>query len=292
MTTTLVTGANSGIGRATALELAGQGHDVFASMRNTDKAAKLLELASAAGVRVEVVQLDVSDDASVRDGVASVLERAGSIDVLVNNAGVGYNAVTEDLDLDRTREVFEVNFFGLIRCAQAVLPQMRERGSGHIVNVTSITGKIAALAQTAYSSSKWAAECASEALAQELAPFGIRVSIIEPGVTRTAILPKNSDSPGDSAYDMAYRRLFSFYAAGIAANVQPDVVARTIHEAITDPTPRLRYTCAWGGDTIPEGRERMSDEEWVALGAITDDATYAKEFSSHFGVDVTPFVEG
>jgi NAD(P)-dependent dehydrogenase (short-subunit alcohol dehydrogenase family) len=238
-----------------------------------------------------VVTLDVTDDDSVRSGVADVLNKAGRIDVLVNNAGIGYNAVTEDLDLDRTREVFEVNFYGLIRCAQAVLPQMRERGSGHIINVTSIAGRIAALAQTAYSSSKWAAEAASEALAQELAPFGIRVSIIEPGVTRTATLPKNSDSPGNSAYEMAYRRLFSFYAAGIAANVQPDVVARTIAQAITDPTPRLRYTCAWGGASIPDGRARMSDEEWVALGAIADDDAYAKEFSSAFGVDMSPFGE-
>jgi NAD(P)-dependent dehydrogenase (short-subunit alcohol dehydrogenase family) len=245
-------------------------------------------MAAAAGVTVHPVALDVTDDASVRAGIGEVLERAGRIDVLVNNAGIGYNAVTEDLDIDRCREVFETNFYGIVRCSQAVLPQMRERRSGHIVNVTSIAGKIAAIAQVAYTSSKFAAECLSDSMAQELAHYGIRVSIIEPGITKTAIMAKNADSPEGTVYDWAYRREFQFYAAGLQSNVSPDAVADVIHEAITTDKPKLRWTCAWGAEELIDGRARISDDDWVALGAIDDDQAYFQRFSELFKLDIAP----
>jgi NAD(P)-dependent dehydrogenase (short-subunit alcohol dehydrogenase family) len=288
MTVTVVTGSNSGIGRSTAIRLAQAGHEVYGTMRDPARGGKLAELAAAAGVTVHPVALDVTDDASVRTGIAEVLEQAGRIDVLVNNAGIGYNAVTEDLDIERCREVFETNFYGIVRCSQAVLPQMRERRSGHIVNVTSIAGKIAAIAQVAYTSSKFAAECLSDSMAQELAHYGIRVSIIEPGITKTAIMAKNADSPEGTIYDWAYRREFQFYAAGLTANVLPDAVAETIHEAVTTDAPKLRWTCAWGADELIEGRARISDDDWVGLGAIQDDQAYFERFSELFGLDVSP----
>jgi NAD(P)-dependent dehydrogenase (short-subunit alcohol dehydrogenase family) len=193
MTNTLVTGANSGIGRATALKLAAEGHTVFAGMRSLAKGTKLMEMAGDLDVRPVVI--DVADDASVAACADVVREAVGALDVLVNNAGVGMNAVTEDIDIAAAQSVMNVNVWGAVRCVQAFVPAMRERGSGHVVNITSIAGLISAIGQAVYVGSKFAFEGMSESLAQELAPFGLKVSIIEPGVTRTAILPKNEGHP-------------------------------------------------------------------------------------------------
>jgi NAD(P)-dependent dehydrogenase (short-subunit alcohol dehydrogenase family) len=278
----LITGANSGIGRAAAIRFAASGHRVLAAMRDTGKAEKLLGLASDAGAPVELLQLDVTDDESVRRGI----EQAGRVDVLVNNAGIGWNATVEDIDVSAAKVVFETNFWGVIRCTQKVLPQMRERGEGTIINVSSIAGRVALLAQPVYASSKWALECLSENLAQEVAPFGIRVIVVEPGVTRTAILPKNLQYPKPTAYEPAYRRLLQFYSAGIEANVRPEVVAEVILRAFTDQEPRLRYACAWGSAELLDGRERMSDQEWVDLGTAESDEDYYGEFRRLFGLDL------
>jgi len=285
MQSVLITGANSGIGRATAVRLAAAGHRVFAAMRDTGKATKLLDLATKADCEVTPIALDVTDDASVRRAVESVLAE-GPLDVLVNNAGIGWNATTEDIDIDAARIVFETNYWGAIRCIQSVLPGMRERGSGHIVNISSVAGRIAAIGQVVYASSKWALECLSENLVQEVAPFGIRVTVIEPGVTRTAILPKNVGYPEPTAYGAAYRRMLQFYAKGIEADVRPDAVAETILEALSDPKPRFRYTCAWGGAELPAGRTRATDEEWIALGAAASDDEYYDAFERMFGLDL------
>jgi NAD(P)-dependent dehydrogenase (short-subunit alcohol dehydrogenase family) len=131
-------------------------------------------------------------------------------------------------------------------------------------------------------------ECMSENLAQEVTGFGIRVSVIEPGVTRTAILPKNVDYPEPTAYGTAYRRMMSFYAAGMMANVKAEEVAEVVHEALTTDRPRFRYQCAWGGDGIPLGRARMSDQEWIDLGAAATDEEYYERFQHHFGLDIRP----
>ncbi len=288
-TVSVVTGANSGIGRATAIHLATLGHEVHGSVRNLDSAAKLRAMAEEAGVEVQLFVMDVARDDSVRTGMAEVLERAGRVDVLVNNAGVGGNAVMEECPTELYNDVFNVNVCGAVRCAQAVLPSMRERGSGAIVNVTSITGRFAAIAQQPYVASKWALEGATEGLAQEVAPFGIRVAIIEPGVTKSAIFAKNVDAPNQSgAYDPHYRRLFQFYKAGMASATDPMEVARIIEHAITTDQPQLRYTVSWGGAEIDAGRQAMSDAAWIALGAIADDDEYYARFGEAFGVDIRP----
>ncbi len=287
MTVSLVTGANSGIGRAVALRLAADGHEVHGGMRDLGRGTKLAAMADEAGVVVHPVQLDVTDDASVARAVDAVLASAGRIDVLVNNAGIGWNATTEDVDIDAAKLAFETNYWGAIRCLQAVLPGMRERAEGHIVNVSSIAGRIAAIGQVVYSGSKWALEALSENLAQEVAPFGIRVSVIEPGITRTAILPKNPDYPTPTAYEPQYERMLEFYAAGIMAEVQPDVVADVVAEALTADEPRLRWPCAWGGAELIAGRDAMTDEEWVELGALAvDPPAYRARFAEAFGLDV------
>ena len=283
----VVTGANSGIGRATAIHLAGNGYRVFGTVRNTTKAGKLLAMADERGVEVELAELDVASDESVRDGFARILSTAGRVDVLVNNAGVGGNAVAEECPTSLYLDMMNVNLCGAVRCLHAVLPGMRERSSGTVVNVTSVAGRVAALGQSPYVASKWAFEGLSEGLAQELAPFGIRVVIVEPGVTKSAIFAKNVDAPHlTGAYDAHYRHLLQMYAAGIAQATDPFEVGALIHHAITTDTPKLRYACSWGGPEMIAGRARMSDEEWVALGQHDDDAEYSAAFENAFGVDI------
>jgi NAD(P)-dependent dehydrogenase (short-subunit alcohol dehydrogenase family) len=286
MQTVLITGANSGIGRASAVRMAEAGHRVYAAMRNTGKADKLLALAEEAGCEVRPVELDVTDAGSVERCVAKVVADAGGVDVLINNAGIGWNATVEDVDVEAAKVVFETNYWGVIRCTQNVLPAMRERGSGHIVNISSVAGRIAALAQTIYSSSKWALECLSENLAQEVAPFGIRVSVIEPGVTRTAILPKNVGHPEPTAYAAAYRRMLQFYQKGIEVGVTADEVAQTLVALLTDPNPPFRTSCAWGGAELTGSRPEISDADWVTLGAAGDDDAYYDRFEQLFGLDL------
>jgi NAD(P)-dependent dehydrogenase (short-subunit alcohol dehydrogenase family) len=287
-TVSVVTGANSGIGRATAIHLAAQGHTVFGTVRSISKAGKLEAMAADAGVHVELVELDIADDDSVRAGFARILDATGGrVDVLVNNAGVGGNAVAEECPPSLYLDVMNVNLCGAVRCLQEVLPGMRERRRGAIVNITSIAGRIAALAQSPYVTSKWALEGLSEGLAQELAPFGIRVAIVEPGVTKSAIFAKNVDAPNQSgAYDAAYRRLFQFYMAGMAHATDPFEVAAVIHHAVTTDEPELRYAVSWGGRELVEGRARMSDQDWVALGAHEDDDEYYDDFAARFDLDL------
>ena len=287
-TISVVTGANSGIGRATAIHLAAQGHTVYGTVRSASKATKLQAMADDAGVTVHLVELDIADDESVRAGFAEILAATdGVVDVLVNNAGVGGNAVAEECPPSVYLDVMNVNLCGAVRCLQQVLPGMRERRRGAVVNITSVAGRIAALAQSPYVASKWAFEGLSEGLAQELAPFGIRVAIIEPGVTKSAIFAKNIDAPNQSgAYDAAYRRLFQFYAAGLAHATNPMEVAALIHHAVTTDAPQLRYAVSWGGPEIVAGRAAMTDADWVSLGAHTDDDAYYDDFAARFGIDL------
>jgi NAD(P)-dependent dehydrogenase (short-subunit alcohol dehydrogenase family) len=286
--TAVVTGANSGIGRATAIHLAEVGFRVIGTVRRLDSAAKLLSMAEEAGVTVELEQMDVADDASTKAGFERILA-AGPVDVLVANAGVGGNGVVEDTPVEAYREVMEVNCYGVVRCAQAVLPGMRERGRGAIAVVTSVVGRFAALAQQPYVVSKWAAEAVGEALAQEVAPFGIRTVIIEPGITKSAIFAKNVGGLGeDGPYAPHYRRMFQFYATGIPIATPASGAAETIAAAITSDEYRLRHACSWAGPEIIERREIVSDEDWVELGKAADDAAYYDGFDALFGVRINP----
>jgi NAD(P)-dependent dehydrogenase (short-subunit alcohol dehydrogenase family) len=284
----VVTGANSGIGRATAVHLASIGHEVIGTVRSVTKAEKLQAMAAAAGVTVSLVELDVADDDSVAAGFSEIFERAGRVDHLINNAGVGGNAVVEECTTALMSEVMNVNLNGPLRCTQAVLPQMRQRKSGSIVNVTSVVGRLAALAQAPYTASKWALEGMSEELAQELAPFGIRVAIVEPGVTKSAIFAKNIDTPNSTgAYEVQYRRMFQLYAAGMGVATDPFEVAAVIQHAIETGAPKLRYPVSWGAPEIIAGRAALSDEAWVEMGRIPEDAEYIQRFHEVFGVDIS-----
>jgi NAD(P)-dependent dehydrogenase (short-subunit alcohol dehydrogenase family) len=287
MTIALITGANSGIGRSAAVALAARGWTVYGSMRSLEKGVKLKAMADAADVTVHPVVCDVTNTEQVNAAVAQVTAEAGQIDVLINNAGVGGNGVTEETTLDEYQAIMDVNLYGVIRGVQAVLPQMRERGNGCIINVSSVAGVIAAIGQSPYVASKWALEGLTEGLAQEVAGHGIRVALIEPGIVKTAIMAKNTDAPNTSgAYDRAYHRMFNFYAAGLQTPGHPDEVSDVIFEAATSDEPKLRYTCGWGGPELVTNRPKVSDEDWVALGAIEDEAEYAARFEELFGLKV------
>ena len=289
--TAVVTGANSGIGRATTLAFAQAGYHVFGTVRGLEKADKLLAKATSLSLadRITLVEMDVADSASVTKGFAQIYAATDQVDVLVNNAGVGGNAVTEECPIDTYTEVFNINHNGSVRCIQAVLPQMRKRGSGAIVNVSSVVGKITAIAQSPYYVSKWAVEGMSEGLAHEVAPFGIRVAIVEPGITRSSIFSKNIDAPNQSgAYDAHYRRLFSFYAAGITNATPAEEAAATILEAATTSSPRLRWHCSWGAGELLAARAAMTDEEWVSFGSHVDDEAYYDEFLTRFNLNIRP----
>ncbi|MEE2682435.1 MAG: SDR family oxidoreductase [Actinomycetota bacterium] len=270
--TCVVTGANSGIGRSTALLLAKSGYRVFATMRSLDRGQKLRDAAQSANLEISEVELDVTDDASVTEGFARVFEETPNIDVLVNNAGIGSNAAIEDIVLPDDKMVFETNFWGMVRCTQAALPSMRAQGSGHIVQISSIAGRVGLPGQPIYSASKWAMEGLTENLAHDLAPFGIRVSLIEPGVTRTAILGKNSEAPNNPVYANTYLRMMDMYAAGIEANIRPEVVSETILECLNAPPGQLRWPVAWGASGMINARNdgTVSDKEWADLGQLVD----------------------
>lgn len=284
----VVTGANSGIGRATALHLAQQGSRVFGTVRSIEKAGKLQSRATELGITVELIEMDVADDASVQRGFADIFRTTDRVDVLVNNAGIGGNGVVEESTPQMYHDAFNVNVIGAIRCTQQVLPNMRARKSGTIVNITSVVGKFAAVAQAPYVASKWAFEGVSEELAQEVAPFGIRVVIIEPGVTKSSIFAKNIDAPNQSgAYDAHYRRMFAFYAAGMSNATPAEDVGALIHHAITTDTPQLRYACSWAGPEIVAGRAKQSDTEWVAMAASENDSDYFNAFKTAYGVDLS-----
>jgi NAD(P)-dependent dehydrogenase (short-subunit alcohol dehydrogenase family) len=280
----VVTGANSGIGRATAIHLAGVGYDVYGTVRDRARTEKLQAMSAEHGVEIALVELDVADDESVRSGFAKVLADAGAVDVIVNNAGVGGNATVEDCTPEHYLDVMNVNLCGAVRCIQAVLPGMRERGSGAIVNLSSVAGRFGALAQAPYVASKWAMEGMSEELAIEVAPFGVRVVIVEPGVTKSAIFAKNVDLPESDVRH--YQRMMQMYAAGIMQATDPFEVAKVIEHAVTTDAPELRYVVSWGAQELIEGRARMADADWVALGASSDDDEYYDRFRALFGLEL------
>jgi NAD(P)-dependent dehydrogenase (short-subunit alcohol dehydrogenase family) len=285
----VVTGANSGIGRATAIHFAAKGFSVVGTVRDRGRATKLGAMAADRGVDVELVELDVADDESVRRGFEQIVDHTGGVDVLVNNAGVGGNGVVEETRPSDYLDVMNINLCGAVRCTQAVLPGMRERRSGAIVNISSVAGRVGALAQSPYVASKWALEGISEGMAQELAPFGIRVVIVEPGITKSAIFAKTVDFPNTTgAYEAPYQRMFQMYATGIPIATDPFEVAEVIHHAVTTDQPRLRYVTSWGAEELISGRERMTDADWVSLGAAPDDATYYTRFEQLFGLDIRP----
>ena len=284
MTIALVTGTSSGIGLATAVTLARGGHTVIATMRNLESAGELQKIVAAEKLPVSLAALNVDDDASVDSALGKVFAEHGRLDVLVNNAGIGGGGSVEESSTARFREVMETNFFGALRCIKAVVPGMRERRHGCIVNVTSISGRLAMAPAAAYCASKFALEALSECLAQEMKAFNVRVAIIEPGVIATPIFSKAKPIPDNTPYPHA-RRQRALFAQSLTNPTSPYIVGEKIREIVDGDSWQLRYPV--GPDAVPflKWRASKTDEEVVNLGGASD-----KEFKllakQEFGLDV------
>jgi len=230
----LVTGASSGIGRACAIALAQQGHRVYGTSRapgSTDGSFTILPM-------------DVTDAASIQATVQTLLEREGRIDVVVNNAGIGYGGAIEDTAIEEAQATFETNFFGVLRVCHAVLPTMRAQGSGTIINVSSIGGVISLPFQGLYSASKYALEGMSEALRMEVKHFGIHVVLVEPGDTRTQFTANRRTTRGadeNPVYREIYRRTLARIEADERNGAAPETVAHTVTRIVASSRPKVRY---------------------------------------------------
>lgn len=243
----LVTGASSGFGLLTCLELADSGMRVFASMRNLERRGELDQAMAAEKLTCEVVGLDVTEPDSISAALAHIESRGGPVDVLVNNAGYGLGGFAEDLTLDEYRAQFETNFFGLVATTKAVIPSMRQRRRGRIINISSMAGLSADPGMSAYSASKFAVEGFSESLRHELLPHDVYVSLIEPGMFRTEIFDRNRRvgaralDPVSPNYRAAQRIVQMLDDRLAASKADPRDVARLIAEVVTSRRPRLRY---------------------------------------------------
>src|SRR5262245_3145135 len=282
----VVTGTSTGIGYATSLHLARAGYRVFAGMRNLAKSSALVADAAKERLPVDVIELDVTSAESMDAAFAKIASH-GPVDVLVNNAGIGGATPLELTPEAEHRAMFDTNYFGAIRCIHAVLPSMRERRRGTIVNVTSIAGLIATPNQIAYSASKWALECAGEALAHEVRRFGVRVVNIEPGVVMTAIFDNSASATRydkTSPYQPIMRRNGKLFAAGFRDPAQSEDVAKAILDAIRSPEYRLRWPVGKDAHGFMRGRPNLKDEDWVAMGDDLSDQEYNQRFFEYFGI--------
>ena len=281
MARALVTGARRGIGREIALLLARAGHTVIATMRSTDD-CDLAEIASRENLSIMVAKLDVDDDGSVAQFFAKSLSASEPIDILINNAGIlSINAV-EDESIATMQAVMNTNFFGAVRCMKAVVPAMRARGSGLIINISSISGRMAPFAQGAYTASKHALEAASEAMAQELAPFGVRIALVEPGITATDMAVANLPKPrADSAYPHGGRMVA--LNADAKKGTPPSVVADAVLDIVSGRTKSFRILCGQDAHMFIGMRNRMTDEAWIAMSDTLDDGVFFDRFGAAAG---------
>jgi len=280
----VITGASRGIGLATALELARAGHSVTATMRNPAGSPELGDQAAKEKLPIRIETMDVDSDQSVQQAFGRILSQA-PVDVLVNNAGVERTGAIEETPLADFRTCMETNYFGAIRCIQAVVGPMRERGSGAIINVTSVAGKISIAPMAAYSASKYALEALSEVLAQELRAFGVRVAIVEPGIIDTR-MARNIEGMASSKVYPQVRRVAAMFEATIAAGAgQPQVVAQKVCEIVESGTWQLRHPVGPDAEPFLGWRGSMNDESWVQWSAQSD-TDWLKSVKADFGMDL------
>ncbi|HZE77333.1 MAG TPA: SDR family oxidoreductase [Nitrososphaeraceae archaeon] len=258
----IVTGSSSGIGYATSLMLARNGFYTYASARNTNKSASIQSIADAEKLPLKLIQVDVTDDNSVKAAVEKIVSEQGRIDVLVNNAGYGLFGAFEDLSLDEIKAQFETNFFGVIRTTQHVLPIMRNGiAGGIIVNVSSVNGHVPFPVISAYVATKFALEGLSESIAYELEPFGIKVILIEPGAIgsgfmKGSVMSKRALDP-KSAYFEFVRKVRSKISSDHENATQPEEVAMTIGQSILSEKPEFRYVVGSDAVTLMQARKNM-----------------------------------
>ena len=261
----VITGTSSGIGFETALALAREGYHTYATMRDITKSDKIKEIEKKESLKIDVLELDVDNEDSAKTAIQQILDQKQRIDVLVNNAGWGLWGCVEDVSVDEFRAQFETNFFSIIRLIQEVTPTMRKQGSGTIVNVSSVAGRIGFPASPAYISSKFALEGLSESLRLEMAPFGVNVVIIEPGVIKTNFLnPMKMAKRSES--DTVYRDITVKVTSGVKMMAEmgthPKEVADTIVKAIRNEKPLPRYIVGNDASMFLEAKKSKTDIEF------------------------------
>ena len=259
----LITGASTGLGLATALELAAAGFRVFASVRLEESRETVERAARERGVELETLRLDLTDPAQIKSAVGAVLEAAGGLYALVNNGGVGLRGCLEDCSDEEIRRLFETNVFGTIAVTREVLPAMRAAGAGRIVTVSSVAGRVCGWGVTLYCATKWAQEGFGEGMAEELAPFGIQSILVEPGIIKTERWAQHrGTAAGAEAKSSAYHDLFWASEAVADKIVQrsptrPEDVAKVIGQALTAGDPKMRYVVGRGAKVVIWLRRHM-----------------------------------
>jgi len=260
----LVTGSSSGIGYETCLALARDGYHTFASMRDVTKSKKLKQIADKENLPITILELDVDKEESIVSAIEKIMNDSNRIDVLVNNAGYGQFGCLEDVSVDEFRRQFETNFFSIVRIIQEVAPIMRRQGSGIIVNISSLAGRMGLPGSPAYISSKFALEGLGECLRYELGMFGIKTTLIEPGVIKTNFF--DSMKIPESKKDPKYKRLTENMLAGLKMMVEmgtpPSQVAEVVMKSIHDKEILPRYVVGTDAVMFMEAKRSKTDMEF------------------------------
>jgi len=285
MKTVIITGANRGIGFETALAFGRAGWKVIATARNPKTATELRLKIKKESLPVIILELDVNSDKSVKQGFTDILTEVGSVDVLVNNAGIERHGSIEELPIADFKAVMETNYFGVLRCIQAVLPQMRKNQRGCIINVSSVSGRMSSSPLGAYAASKHALEAMSEALAQEVKPFNIRVAIVEPGIIDTD-MANNISYDSQSIYPNS-RRISELFSESLKTPRPASQVGEKILEIANSNSWQLRHPV--GPDALPflGWRASMTDEQWIEWNAANDE-DYYNAVERDFGMNLRP----
>jgi len=260
----LVTGSSSGIGFETCLALAKDGYHTFASMRDLKKSQKLKQTADKENLPITILELDVDDEEAIVSTIKKIIDETNRIDVLVNNAGYGQFGCLEDVSVEEFRKQFETNFFSIVKIIQEVSPQMRKQGSGIIVNISSLAGRMGLPGSPAYISSKFALEGLSECLRYELGMFGIKTTLIEPGVVKTRFF--DSMKLPESNKDPKYKQITENMVSGVKMMVEmgtpPSKVAEVVMKAIHDKEMLPRYVVGTDALMFMEAKNSKSDIEF------------------------------
>lgn len=282
MKNVLITGTSKGIGLETALAFGRAGYKVFATMRKPENATTFKQKINDELLDITISKMDVDSDESVTKGIEAILKEVGSIDVLVNNAGIERHGSVEELPMADLKAIMETNYFGVIRCVKSVLSQMRKNKSGCIINVSSVAGKISNTPLGGYAASKFALEAISEALAGEVKPFNIKVAIVEPGIIDTQ-MAQDIRGTGNSIYPQV-NRFGGLFTASLENPAQPTLVADKILEVAESDGWTLRHPVGPDAQPFIDWRQSMTDEESVDWNAASDEEWYAS-IEDDFGLD-------
>jgi len=278
--TALVTGCSSGIGYSTCLLLARNNFKVYGTVRNLSKAKKIQEVIDKEKIPLKIILLDVNDSESIQNAIRDILYDSRKIDVLINNAGYGMFGPIEDITTEDVKLQFETNFFGVIRLIKEIVPIMRKQGNGTIVNISSMVGRFGVPLNAAYVSSKFAIEGLSESISYELAEFGIKIIVIEPGVVQTNFfnnLKINGLDTSSPYYELMKKRVSFLKTAMKNSPTSSSQVANTILDALNSKSPEFRYVIGMDAKNSIQKKGSLSDKKFMKW--VSDGIFQGKPFS-------------